>query len=635
MRIDGLVGGIFSREDCLSDSECPDYDGCSSCTSDQTCVEINRTCLECAQYKCVDNSSGSSSSSSGKVSKGALAGAIVGSLVFLCAIVAIGWWWRRRLRLREAARAAEVKEVPASAADVLSRPDPTEKPPSRPPTELNTVRVYSSSQTTIDLDPASTHNDSSHTEARPLASSLHPSVINPFDDTNSIQTAGTEGTNVIPIALVVPPESHISNGSRLSNEQDFPVRPVRSEDLNLNLEHVNVSRDTLPTGRGDYSVRSGVSDFSSRNSVGSYASYSSEFLREAPVIVTPTRGTVRQVVGVVKAEVVNAPGSADSLKVPLTKPTASSPLASTSFGPSDILTEEDESQECETSNPFSDGNSSVNATAASSPHSPTSATFGRSPISAVWPKRASGVPRGTSDNASRPSSVSTQAGSIIDIGSAKRVNVGLASPSYRRTMGKLISSSDVTSLEDQQKWAYSEASTIRAARRSSGASTSTHADSILESYPFVTQSPISNRPARTPPVSPNQASSFSTLKRMTDSRSGAVSSPVSVGEEDAEEVGIPTEVNELEHEVSTSDAPMVPPDRRMLGMSTGSSLSTASSGLGSFPFQIESGEGPYAAPAGRTRASLDTLAITADLNSYPLPFERDSSVLPPVPTAKR
>jgi hypothetical protein len=70
--------------------------------------------------------------------------------------------------------------------------------------------------------------------------------------------------------------------------------------------------------------------------------------------------------------------------------------------------------------------------------------------------------------------------------------------------------------------------------------------------------------------------------------------------------------------------------RQTLGLSTGSQLSTASSGLGSFPFQIDSGANrestaPPSSIKGRQRASLDTLALTSDLSSYPLGFDRDSS----------
>jgi hypothetical protein len=67
-----------------------------------------------------------------------------------------------------------------------------------------------------------------------------------------------------------------------------------------------------------------------------------------------------------------------------------------------------------------------------------------------------------------------------------------------------------------------------------------------------------------------------------------------------------------------------------LGMSMGSQISTLSAGLGSFPFQIESSDprdstssNPTQNTPGRQRASLDTLALTADLSSYPLGFDRE------------
>lgn len=75
------------------------------------------------------------------------------------------------------------------------------------------------------------------------------------------------------------------------------------------------------------------------------------------------------------------------------------------------------------------------------------------------------------------------------------------------------------------------------------------------------------------------------------------------------------------------------PNRKLLGMSTASQSSTMTNGLSAFPFQIESG-GAETAPApsapssfpGRQRASLDTLALTADLSSYPLGFDKDAAM---------
>jgi len=130
------------------------------------------------------------------------------------------------------------------------------------------------------------------------------------------------------------------------------------------------------------------------------------------------------------------------------------------------------------------------------------------------------------------------------------------------------------------------------------------ADSILESFTFVPPSPISNRPIRTPPRSPLAQETTHVPSRTAPSQEDVLD----------------------------------PPDRRVLGMSTGSQLSSMSTGLGSFPFQIDHGgeghqsEEPQVGvlPNGQNvdqvkqRASLDTLALTKDLTSYPLGFDRQS-----------
>ncbi|KAK0468355.1 uncharacterized protein EV420DRAFT_1259977 [Desarmillaria tabescens] len=625
MRLDALLPRQSSG--CI---DCPETPVCS-CAANQECFQISRDCYTCSTFKCVSQDSTSSSSSTGGVSKGALAGAIIGSLVFLASAIFLFLWWRRSTRRRRALEEAEAKpDAPAPAETVLNRPNPTEKPPPTP-VEQNTVRVYSSSSnTTIDLDPDS--QTSSHPRS-PISIRS-----NPFEDSNSIQTAGTEGTNVIPIALVPPdPSSHASSHSELSNVSS-PVRPPRSPDLNL--EHVNVSHDSIRSPQGyALSQRSGVSGVSSRQSYMSNASYSSDFLNEAPMIITPGHGTVRQVLGVVKAEVINAPGPNDGLRTPgaASRPTIRSPLAATSFGPADIVGGGDESLE---GNPFSDRHSSTATTHATSPGS------GRTAFSPASPTRESNmnwIPDGPhlpwaqdGDN-SRPSSMSTQAGSIIGIENATRVNVGLLdrSPSYRTTKGRLVTPSTVGlgTLEEQQQRALAHAQARAQAqgldknKRASGSSvlsaTSTRADSILESFPFVPPSPISNRPMRSPPVSP-----------MGQSFSGGPSSPnaqqsFSSSSTQATAVLSP-QVNSFSE--SETDLPS-PPNRRTLGLSTGSQLSTASSGLGSFPFQIDTGNSREPSPmpsvySGRQRASLDTLAITSDLSSYPLGFDRDS-ILPP------
>jgi hypothetical protein len=146
-------------------------------------------------------------------------------------------------------------------------------------------------------------------------------------------------------------------------------------------------------------------------------------------------------------------------------------------------------------------------------------------------------------------------------------------------------------------------------RRVSGSSVlssaSTRADSILESFPFVPPSPISSLPTRS-------TSTRSPLSREARSPSAEPDSPT------RRAALVPT---------PPSPTPLDPPDRRALGMSTASQFSTASSGLGAFDFQVEHMPAPPAPPSAfrgspQQRASLDTLALTQDLSSYPLGFEQ-------------
>jgi hypothetical protein len=604
-----------------------------------------RGCNACSTFKCVPlNSSSSNSGGSHGTSVGALAGGILGALLFFVVAV-IGLQWYRRRRPTPTSGLGHVKEdIPAPASTVLNRPDPTEKP--TPPTELNTVRVYTnSSNTTIDLDPTS-QSSAMSSPARASPASVRS---NPFTDNQSIQTTGTDGTNVIPIALVAPPGSSMTSSvhSDSDNPATAPTRPLRAPELNL--DHVNISHESLRAGRahGASSQRSGVSGISSRNSYMSNASYSSDFLHETAMMVTPA---VRQVLGVVKAEVIQTPvsnsppSSSSGLRVPskTTRPIGSSPLALASYGPADLAKEADEAQELSVhGDPFDDEHSPLPiggaATIAPSPNS--AATFGDSNSSggsSEWLPESPTHPWSQSGDDTTRSSLITQAGSVIDIGSATRVNVGLGSPlsggaflqvPYRTTMGRLVtppSNANVGTLEEQQQRALAHAQARAQAqgldknRRVSNSSVlsaaSTRADSILESFPFVPPSPISDRPIRSPPHSPLGQQVFSGSSVIKDA--------------------LPSESTEPEPK-SIASPRLTPalPNRSTLGLSTASDFSTLSSGLGSFPFQIDSGNAggantPPSAFKGRQRASLDTLALTSDLSSYPLGLDRDSMEQP-------
>lgn len=582
-----------------------------------------RECNSCPTFSCVKRAS---SQSGGKgVSGGAVAGAVVGSIILLALAGLLFFWYRRRARAIDAQTRAATgpKEAVANADDVLNRPDPNEKAQQSP--QQSSFRIYDSSQTNINLDPEA------QDQARPLTPLQPPRHLsvqgNPFDDAQSIQTTstGSQSTNVIPIALVPRTGASSGSGSIHSGNSNGPARPARSPELNLNLEHLNVSKESVPAAG---STRSGASGL--RNSFMSTATGATDLLNEAPIIVTSSQGPVRQVLGVHKAEVVQAPASvpvtpntADSLKVMLkSRPSIRSPLAAISFGPSDMVKESSEESSEGHGDPFDDRHSPIPHGMPGAPPVPDIPAWANAPVD------------------SRPASMATNAGSIIaaDISSAKRVQLGFGSQSsaattpaqspntpprllQRMASGRLVAprSGQAATMQEQQERAIANAQAMAAAeqgleahRRISNSSVlsaaSTRADSILESFPFVPPSPISSLPMRTPPRSPLAQEAVNGSAPVSPTRRAPPSpSPPA----DAE------------------DSLLDPPDRRVLGMSTGSQLSTASSGLGSFPFQIEHESSGIPTPPSsfndpttqRQRASLDTLALTSDLASYPLGYE--------------
>ena len=617
-------------------------------------------CNQCPYAQCISSGS-STSSSKGGVSKGAVAGAVVAIILVLAATVAAFFWYRRRQRLASQNNQEESKsDAPARAEDVLNRPDPNEKPPVSPPPQLNSIRIYSGTlQGTINLDP--TASTAGHTQ--PSNSSVHS---NPFEDSHSIQTTST-GTqsNVIPIALVPPGSVRSGASGSIQSHGRNAAQAGANMRGDMNLDHVNVSNDTLPPPNAAYASSARSDSPNNRMSYMTTGSYTSDFL-ETSVIVTPTRGSVKQVVGVAKAEVLHAsPTDSLSRSSTLTRQ-ARSPLGASSFGPADIMPEK--AQEVPVpANPFSDNHSPY----PSGSPAPSATTFGSPGTSDASPSRVTSRQEAASwlqeDPAllyansgnpdERPASVYTQASAIVaDISNATRVRLGfeqatqlphtplsaaLSTPRtpYRMTSAKLVSpvvnhsaalqtggSGTAGALEQQQARALKD---LKRTSMSSMMTTATGADSILESFPFVPPSPISNLPPRSPPRSPLAQQSFAGSQ--DDPNNQSATQMVSRARASAS--------------ASSMLSQLQPPNRKVLGMSVASNGSTVSNGLGSFPFQIDSGSAPQesnvsTAPssfssssdgsgAQRKRASLDTLALTSDLSSYPLGF--DKAPIPPVP----
>jgi len=536
----------------------------------------------------------------------------VGSLVFLILTVAAFIWWRRRSAAAAKVTVAEVKDIPAPADTVLNRPDPTEKvvvtspPTTSPAPAASVVRVYGNETSTINLDPGTQAPDVRRDSSQ----------SNPFGDGHSIQTTstGSQSTNVIPIAFVPPPASVLPVRSSPS-PQASSISMVPGADLNM--EHMNLSVDSVPLNS---SIPSGVSVMADDRSYITNASYASDVLSEVPTIVTG-----RQVASAAKAAVV----SASATKSLTSRPSIRSPLTASSFGPQDMLHEAEESHKAPALlDPFADQRSpairsSMATQGSSQPAQDIDTTAGQHPWNA-------GIDINDPD---RPLSTITQAASVIgaNIMDVTRVHLGFAPPEsasvysptpsagaslVRMASGRLVSpftSSGRGPLERQQESAMTNvqarrqqlekapANPQRISMSTMASGMSGRADSILESFTFVPPSPISNRPPRTPPRSP--------LAQET--------------------THVPNRTAAVQNDV------LDPPDRRVLGMSTGSQLSSMSTGLGSFPFQIDHGnqsEEPQVGvlPIGQVvdkvkqRASLDTLALTKDLTSYPLGFDRQS-----------
>ncbi|KAI0306896.1 hypothetical protein B0F90DRAFT_487282 [Multifurca ochricompacta] len=591
---------LLARDTCV---QCPSIPPVCNCGPSQTCFQIAQSCSQCSTFRCVD--SPTSSNANHGVNVGVIAGAVIGSLFFFFLVAGLLLWWRRRNVVPAQPVAPELKDIPAPADTVLNRPDPIEKilPTPEPVSTESIVRVYGNSNSTIDLDPtpqsASPNRDSSQS--------------NPFGDSHSIQTTstGSQSTNVIPIAFVPPPASVLPSGSASQSVSASPLRPQRLQDVGLNIDHMNLSVESVPANP------SVISDLMGDDrSYITNASYASDVLSEVPTIVTG-----RQVASAAKAAVVSA-----STRSLTSRPSIRSPLTASSFGPQDILHEADENHFLPIpADPFADQRSPAFRS--------SMATQGSSQAPQDW----SGTVLQDSWNAGpdvnesgRPMSTYTQAASVIgaNIMDATRVHLGSEGTAprtlVRMASGRLVSpfaGNATNSLERQQERALAgvqaQAQQVekgqlishRMSMSTMASGVSGRADSILESFTFVPPSPISNRPLRTPPRSPlaQETHSVPTRPALT---------PVK------------------------DDGDLVPPRRQIIGMSTGSQLSSISTGLGSFPFHIDHGgdsgqseEPPagvlhngktLASVKGHQRASLDTLALTKDLASYPLGFDRQS-----------
>ena len=160
----------------------------------------------------------------------------------MLAIGVIVWWYRRRLLEKAKQQAAPPvpppKDAPARAEDVLNRPDPNEKPD--PSVASNNPNNAVRARSTLTYGSYDTNVVMGQAICSPTPSQVASVVHNPFDDTQSIQTTGTHGSNIIQIALVPLVNSSLTT---VSNANSLPSRPERSPDLSL--EHLSVPRSDI------------------------------------------------------------------------------------------------------------------------------------------------------------------------------------------------------------------------------------------------------------------------------------------------------------------------------------------------------------------------------------------------------
>lgn len=566
------------------------------CGSGEACTIIGQSCAACATTTCTAISAPSSTKQG--VNAGAVAGGLFAGIIVLLAVAGYFWYRRRTLNAAAAVKRATVEVKPdivASADTVLNRPDPVEKP---------SVIIVSHDDGTTDGHPD-----------------------NPFSDHASIATASDRATNVIPIGLLPTSSASIAHtqastvptartpasvattalsaipedGPVPQRQPGTPMRPTRDGpelDMRLDLSRpASEAPSFLVPPKIPYagSSRSGASGVSSRAST---LSTSSSFLNEAPQIVTSKQANFRQVLGVQRAEVVqlvsNPPSPSSNQRHLSTSTTArkstapsQSPLRKTAF---DAQAAQGALDSHNVQNPFADDH--LRPTSARSSASASTFGFSDEHFNSQSPTNW--------DESSRPGSTISTAGTIIaSISSAQRAQVvkpetrGLYSnsnskassplaPSFSsRSAGQLSPPAQgiPRSFDDDMNPRMSQSSLALSNRTST-------TDSILEAFPFVPPSPMS---------AAHQSHPNTPLRREFNGN--------------------------IQENIPQNDQTKAGQAGRMtLGMSV---MSTAS-GLGGFPFQIDSSiplptQATSNYPERDDRASLDTLQLSRELAAFPLP----------------
>ncbi|KAG8883602.1 protein transporter tim9 [Tulasnella sp. 331] len=610
-----------------------------------------KTCTACAQNVCVDNPALAPKKAT--VASGALVGAIVTVVILLAAVVAGYLYWRKRVARQEAIAAAGL-EKNISPFDLHGPPSihsvaHTQSGPTTPQVMMLDSPTQSHPSSGA---PSQLFFNNGSPQGGMLAfvsnnqstdSSLPPGgAANPFNDTASMSTMST---NVIPIAYVPPTSSsmsisdgHTSSLGHGSSQYQYgqpppspntPSRPAREPGLDLRLLPAAVTRAALMDGSmagalGDLkapktpyaaSARSGYSGISTRSSI---ISTSSSVLYDRPTIVTSAK-VGRQVLGVMRAEVVQVPSAYSS--------NPSTPGTATSSG-------------------FASGTTLRARTSVRSPLAGKGFTAGDVadmpplPTPTSLTAAAASIVQGNDDNDDilSPSSMSTKSDPFSDMKTPTNNTQflqGLPSPTSLPLPESTVASPISASHQELPPSAGFTRQHFPKESTSSFMSSTSRADSVLNGFAFMPPTP-------TEPLPPL---AFTNSNFTNRSNAGPPSS--STGE------GSSIRTQHTFGHVDRSDSTTVGLGRRVTNYSV---RSTTSTGLDAFPFQFGGGDdlppvpesvrntlaaashggngagrnapsmptSVYgqrpAVPTGGQRASLDTLALSRDVDEYALPY---------------
>lgn len=288
---------------------------------------------------------------------------------------------------------------------------------------------------------------------------------------------------------------------------------------------------------------------------------------------------VRQAVGVSKAEVVQVSPNATPTTTLHPLRGGRSPLSMSSYGPEDI-------PQRHAPNPFSDHGHGTAASSASSIRS--TSTFGQStPTQWQFPPTA-----WQEGGSSRPTSIQSTTSGVVTMGSATRVV--FAAP-FSTATGPMPPVPPIPSTlqipgsdTDSERWI---------SHQSQHSVASSRAESILDAFPFVPPSPIAARPPRSP-----LGTTFTPP------------SPARSAQNFAQQQYHQQQQYQQQHAAVEDLSP--PRAVRVSTMSASSGLS----GLGDYTFRFpgsDAGPPPPGVDSGK-RASLDTLALSRDVEAFPL-----------------